>query len=72
MEHLEKLERQREYIDKEMSSYTPAQRQEVFSRLPVIRLEDDELVEFVAEKKKEFNNRASDAELDEAMKHFRL
>jgi len=70
MEHIKLREQQREYIDTVLDHYTIEQKNEVNGRVTVMRLNHKELVEFVADKKRQFDNASSDIEIDEVMKYL--
>jgi formate-dependent nitrite reductase cytochrome c552 subunit len=72
MDYRDTFAKQRDYVETTLADYTSSQKQEVYGRLPSMRLEQDELVQFVAEKKKAFDAQATPEELEKVFKDFRI
>lgn len=72
MDHIEKMAKQREFVETKLANYNPHQKQEIISQLPYMRLDDKELSEYVGAKQLEFDKQATNEEMDKVMKNLRI
>jgi cytochrome c553 len=72
MEHRERMAAQRAYVETTLAGYKQRQRQEIISQIPYMRLDENELAEYVATKKQEFDNEAPEEEVNEVLKNFMI